>query len=83
VSQAAGAGLCIAFAVGEHVPDGVQDGVFEGDERLRSAGSGRCALVLCGQVGVLAPCGRYGRYADSCFEVYVAGQDVGGFDPSG
>src|SRR3954454_17342215 len=69
-------GVGVTFAVREHVPDGCEDGMFEGHGGFHGSAAGGDAPVFCGQVGVLAPGSGQGCDAQGAFEVIVAGQDV-------
>ena len=51
------AGVVVELAVGEHVPDGCEDGVRDGGDGSVVPAASAGALVLGGQVGVLGLAG--------------------------
>src|SRR4051794_18685405 len=72
----------VGNAGGEHVPDGDEHGVFDGDERLLRSASGGDPPVFGRQIGAAAAGGRECGDAEGAFEVGVGRPGLGGLDPA-
>ena len=74
-------GVVVELAGGEHVPDGDEHGVFDGDDCFDGSSAGSDATVLGGKVGVVAAGCGHGCDPEGSFEVGVAWPGAGRFDP--
>src|SRR3954468_22418068 len=64
----------VGNAGGEHVPDGDEHGVFDGDERLLRSAAGGDAPGVGRPIGAAAAGGRECGDAEGAFEVGIAGR---------